>query len=69
MKTVTLWRCETCGTNYADKKSAQNCEKNHKRKIQYINMTHKSCSENPSGYPDALYVIFEDGIEVMYTRI
>lgn len=68
MKTVTLWRCETCGTNYADKESAQNCEKNHKKEIQKVAMTHKPYKADHSGYPVKLSITFEDDKTIMYKR-
>lgn len=68
MKEQKLYVCEFCNTQYKDKQSALNCEKNHHtpktiRQSQYHAV---KCSQD--GYPDRIEIVFDDGKALWYKR-
>ena len=68
MKTVNLYKCEICGTEYNEKAKCLKCEKNHKRKGEIVKMRYQSVNFDETGYPDKITVKFEDGVEKIYKR-
>lgn len=68
MKQITKYRCEICGTEYADFKAAEECEKGHKviKKIQ--SARYQPRSMNGKGYPVSMDVLMSDGQIVTYKR-
>lgn len=74
MKETTLYVCEICGTRYANKQEAENCEAAH---IKPKRLT-KSMKFHPyksgitryeaSQYPDWIDIEMQDGNTVRYKR-
>ena len=59
MKEKTLYTCEFCHTDYADKNDAKECEKNHKllEKATIIG-EYKPLKSIPNGVPNKIKVKF-----------
>ena len=60
MKEKKLYTCEICNTDYADKKKAEQCEKEHKllEKATLIIGQYKPISVYPNGEPYKIRVKF-----------
>lgn len=59
MVTKTLYTCQFCNTDYADKEKAKQCEKNHKllEKATIVG-DYKSMGDFPTGEPTKIRVKF-----------
>ena len=68
MKTKTLYICEVCHTDYADKKEAERCEANHKKKLQIVSQRFLPYSQDRRGFPTTIEVKDETGKTVTYKR-
>lgn len=68
MKETTLYQCEICGTQYADREAAESCESSHRIVKEVKGSKYRSQKSNPSGYPDTIFVEFDDGKRMMYRR-
>ncbi len=82
MKETTLYICELCGTRYASRKEAENCEAAHikpKRLTKsmkfhpyksgkYPTLTLYDASNGVSQYPDWIDIEMQDGNTVRYKR-
>ena len=68
MRVMTKYICEFCGTEYADKNTAAECEKNHKTVSRIKNMTYKPIRMLPNGYPIKIEVEMEDGKVIEFKR-
>ena len=68
MKTVQHYICETCGTVYADKKKAQECEKGHHAPERIVKMRYVAFSSDATGYPQSIEVLMADGKVATYKR-
>ena len=68
MKEVKHYMCEICGTEYAEKNMAEDCEKCHKRPELISHIRYLSKSQNGSGYPVAITVRMNDGTCQIYKR-
>ena len=68
MKTKTLYTCEVCHTDYADKKEAERCEANHKKKLQIVSQRFLPYSQDASGFPISIEVEAEGGKRVTYKK-
>lgn len=68
MKQKTLYTCEICHTDYADKLTAQRCEKNHKQKLKIKDARYLSLSQDKSGLPVSVTIETEDGKIATYKR-
>ena len=77
MKARTMYTCEICHTDYADKENAQKCEKSHVKPMSiWKNIKYHSiyngrdpifrCSD--TNYPDWIDVQFENGKTVRYKK-
>ena len=51
MKTVQHYVCETCGTVYADKAKAKECEKGHKAPERIVGTRYLALGNDRTGYP------------------
>lgn len=69
MKSKTLYTCEICHTDYADKEKAERCEKNHKRldKAKFTGY-YLSITQDATGAPNRIYVRFPDSDKVYEYR-
>lgn len=67
MKSVTQYKCEVCGTLYADKNDCMECEKQHKIPCHIVKSDHRAMKLCPK-YPPYIIVRFEDGSERKYKR-
>lgn len=68
MKEVKQYICEGCGTQYADKAKATECEKNHKNVVNILYERFLPKKNDASGYPISITVKMMDGKEVVYKR-
>lgn len=68
MKKVEKYRCEICGTEYADRKTAEECEKGHKTIEKIRDARYQPRSMNGKGYPVSIDVLMSDGQTVTYKR-
>lgn len=67
MKKVTQYKCELCGTLYADQTDCEACEKQRKVPCGITRVDHRAKKLCP-GYPPYILVRFEDGSERKYKR-
>ena len=68
MKTVRHYVCETCGTVYADKAKAKECEKGHKAPERIVGTRYLALGNDRTGYPLTVRVRMADGKTVAYKR-
>lgn len=72
MKSISLYQCEVCGTQYKFSKDAEACEKFHVRPngIAPIRREHYRPyhEQGASKYPHTIAVVMSDGHEIIYTR-
>ena len=68
MKTVQHYICETCGTVYADKKKAQECEKGHHAPERIVRTRYAAFSSDATGYPQSIEVLMSNGKTATYRR-
>lgn len=66
MKEKKLYSCEYCYTDYADKKMALDCEKNHKVDLSIVSARYSPFKNNQTGFPVAITVESKDGAERTY---
>lgn len=65
---VTQYVCECCGTQYANKLDAQNCEKNHKIPLSIKRSNYHNIGVDKTGYPNRVDIAFSDGSVITYKR-
>ena len=65
MKEIKQYKCEHCGTIYADKDRALECEKGHKSATKIVSVHYATYIHNTS-YPDKILVEFDDGTTKEY---
>lgn len=68
MKQLQKYQCEICGTEYAEKKVAEMCEKNHKKPLEIWGTRDLPKSMNGAGYPISIEVRMSDGVIITYKR-
>lgn len=68
MKQISLYVCEKCGTQYAEKTDAQKCEKNHKHPKEIDGCRYLSIGNDSSGYPCTINIKFDDGSVRIFKR-
>ena len=68
MKAKTLYTCEYCHTDYADKKDALECEKVHKGKFEIKENRFLPYKMDNSGWPVKIVAKNEAGETKMYKR-
>lgn len=68
MKKVEHYICEICGTEYADKEKAVNCEKGHHKPKNIKAERYQPITNDRTGYPDRIAVEMDDGKVVTYCR-
>lgn len=68
MKELKLFQCEICGTQYASRIFAENCEESHKVPMKISGCKYLSQKQNQSGYPQKISIIFDDGKTIDYHR-
>lgn len=63
-----LYRCDICGTEYADKSCAISCEKFHvkPKEVKGLGWNGKNVSDFP--YPLTVVIEFDDGKQLQYER-
>ena len=67
MKSLQLYVCEHCGTQYKDKKECKKCEDNHKIALEIHDMRFHSCKDIVN-YPDKVELKMSDGKMIWYHR-
>ena len=67
MKSLQLFVCEYCGTQYKDKREAMKCENSHKTALEITDMSFHACKD-AANYPDKIEVKMSDGNFVWYRR-
>ena len=73
MKPKTLYTCEICNTDFANKNDAIACENHHSKKLtivgaRYLPLRASQKSDIVNGFPITITVQNEDGEEVIYKR-
>ena len=68
MKEKTLYTCEKCHTDYANKKDAETCEANHSKKLKIITQHCLPYSLDKSGFPIMIEVQDDKGNKAIYKR-
>ena len=68
MKKVEHYICEICGTVYADKAEARECEKGHHAPERIVRMRYTAVHSDRTGYPQTLEVLMADGKTAVYRR-
>lgn len=68
MKERKLYTCEICLTDYADKRKAIDCEKNHKDTFEITHMKFYPKGVDNTGYPCSITIKGKDGRELVYKR-
>lgn len=68
MKERKLYMCEICGTEYAERFAAEQCEKNHKKAKKIRNCRYLSRKQNETGIPVAVEVEMSDGSVFWFKR-
>ena len=67
MKSLHLYVCEYCGTQYKDKDECQKCEKGHKAALEVHDMRFHACKD-VINYPDKVELKMSDGKMIWYHR-
>lgn len=68
MKQETLYRCEICNTAYNNKEICKKCEKSHHIPREIAAGRYRPITNNQTGYPDCIIVVFDDGSGLTYKR-
>lgn len=68
MKQVKHYVCEICGTEYNDVEACRVCERSHKEPKTITKTRHLAVTQDKSGYPVAVDVLFSDGTTKTYKR-
>ena len=68
VKKVTQYKCEICGTLYADESECAKCESQHKIPSSIVRVDHRGKGICNGGYPPYILVSFRDGSERKYKR-
>ena len=68
MKTKTLYTCEFCHTDYADKADAEACAANHTKKLKIVDMRSLPYKCDKSGFPVTITVSDDKGNTRIYKR-
>nr|DAN51780.1 MAG TPA: C2H2 type zinc-finger protein [Caudoviricetes sp.] len=68
MKEIKLYQCEICGTKYAEKLKAKECEKYHAKDLVISDCKYQGMNENSGKFPVEIWVRSKDGAEIMYRR-
>lgn len=66
MKELKLYQCELCGTQYKDKKEAQECEKNHVKDFEIVKRAYREPNGKLYRFPVKIWAKSKDGEERMY---
>lgn len=65
MKELKLYQCEVCGTQYADKLKAKECEKYHATDLEISDCKYRGMNVG-GGFPVKIWVKSKNGEERMY---
>lgn len=68
MKQKTLYTCEVCHTDYAERLAAERCEKNHKQKLKIKESRYLPFSQDKSGLPVSITIETPEGEKAVYKR-
>ncbi len=68
MKELKLYQCEICGTQYAEKKKCQDCEKSHVKPKSISGTKYNAMNVGGDGLPVKITVTFENGKTAQYRR-
>ena len=68
MKEIKLYQCEVCGTEYTDKKQAEECEENHVETLEIVKCKFVKRALMHDGFPASITVKSDDGREMTYNR-
>lgn len=67
MKSLQLYVCEHCGTQYKDKNECKKCEDSHKVALEIHDMRFHACKDS-GNYPDKVELKMADGKMIWYHR-
>ena len=67
MKSLQLYVCEYCGTQYKSEIECEECENSHKPAVEIHDMRYHA-SRGICNYPDKVEMKMADGIMIWYHR-
>lgn len=65
---LTKYRCDYCGTEYADRQKAQQCEDGHRLPAGIKEAKFLPITNDKTGYPNYIIVTMRDGKNLKYVR-
>lgn len=68
MKKIEHYVCEFCGTEYNDKKKAEECEKGHHKPVKISDCSYSSCRSDGTGTPLRVFIELDNGSVYRYVR-
>jgi hypothetical protein len=67
-KTISLYTCEICNTDYDTPEECQKCEQFHKTGLKLGEMKYLPKKAEMSCYPEEIFLEDEDGKKIKYWR-
>lgn len=68
MKSLQLYVCDICGTQYKDKEECKMCESGHMKAMKIHDMMFDACRKNVVNYPDKVQLEMSDGKKIWYLK-
>lgn len=68
MKAKTLYTCELCHTDYADRQDAIRCEATHQVKLTIAEAKYQPVAINRGGFPIRITLRGENGRSALYEK-
>ena len=69
MKTLEQYKCDVCGTVYADKRKCEACETGHKKPTKITDRKYRAIGDDATGFPYRITVETRDGEKAIYSFI
>lgn len=69
MKTLSLYQCEFCGTQFNKAFLCANCEQRHKKPIGVEAVKYVAVANDNTGMPVTVKVAMHDGSNAIYKRV
>ena len=66
MKTLEQYKCDVCGTVYADKRKCEACETGHKKPMKITDRKYEPIGIETTGFPSKIAVETQDGEKAIY---
>ena len=69
VKTLSLYQCEFCGTQFNQAFLCKNCEERHRKPIGVEAMKYVAYGDDKTGMPVTVKVTMHDGTSATYKRV